>query len=117
NLENDAENTFHAQLALLNAINDEYNQWQWTRARKIHKDQFGDLIEEGEEYLKRSTGPAYDQVLKMSQRSAERLLDVLFTYNHVGKSLCEHVKANRDRRHDAEMGRMVKALERLHDAK
>lgn len=112
---NDRDDAFHAKLKLLNALHDEYMQWEWTTARKKHTDLFGDIIEEREDYLKRSTGPAYDELLKLSQRSAERMLDALFDYNHIGTSLCERIAAERDRRHMEAMKSAVDALDKSHD--
>jgi hypothetical protein len=75
------QDEFNKRVDLLNALNTEYSQWQYTTARKNHQDIFGDLIKESETYFKRSNGPAFDNVIKISQRSMDRLIYVLFSYN------------------------------------
>ena len=51
------------------------------RERKEHEDLFGETILPGEDYLKRKTGPAWDNSVKLSQLSVERVFLSIFDDN------------------------------------
>ena len=67
-------------LELLQGLNGALGQaempvFQWTTARKQHEDLFGDIIQIGEEYLRRTRpGLGWDQEIKLSIRSMDRLI-------------------------------------------
>jgi len=75
------EAAFNRAFAAFNALFTHYDQWQVTHARKEHEDLFGEPIQSGEFYYKQQTGPAWDQVTKLSQLSMERVLYVVLACN------------------------------------
>ena len=83
---------------LLNGLMGAHFEWETPTAQKRHSDEFGDVIEVGEMYLKRSIGTAYDQVVKLSQRSAQKILHSLLEFNPAGRALVEGLAAERERR-------------------
>ena len=79
----ESEAEFKLYVDRLNAlISHDYSHWQSTEARKKHVDMHGVQIQEGEIYFKRQYGTAYDDVLKLSRLSMERLLFALFVSNY-----------------------------------
>ena len=62
----------------INAFASEYSPWKYTHARKEHQDLFGDVIKPGEYYFKHGSGPAFDDVIKLSAPSMEKLCFALF---------------------------------------
>ncbi len=90
------EADFNRALAAFNALFTRYNQWQVTQARKEHQDLFGEPIQPGEFYYKQQTGPAWDQVTKISQLSMERLLYVVLACNPRLQALGERELAARE---------------------
>lgn len=65
----------------LNALFPQTSPWEETKARKEHKDLFGEIIQPGEIYYKRQDGMAFDENTKLSRLSMERLLHALFGRN------------------------------------
>jgi hypothetical protein len=82
-----SEENFNKYLQLLNALSSEYSQWHYTTARKDHVDLFGGAIKHGEEYFKRGNGPAFSDVIKISQQSMDRLLYALFSWNPTAEGI------------------------------
>lgn len=74
----DIEN-FNEALESLNALNNPYFTWKQTTARKPHKDEFGQMIEEGEDYFSISLPGALSKYLRLSRKSMETYLKLLFT--------------------------------------
>jgi len=70
-----------AMFKMLDAISDQMLPWQETKARKEHVDLFGEAIRPGEYYFKRSTGPGFHEVVKLSPASMDRILYALFAGN------------------------------------
>ena len=70
-----------AMFKMLDAISDQTLPWQETKARKEHVDLFGEAIRPGKYYFKRSTGPGFHVVVKLSQASMNRVLYALFAGN------------------------------------
>ena len=68
-------------VGLLNGLMPEFFPFRWTKARKEHEDLFGETILPGEDYLKRKTGPAWDNSVKLSQLSVERVFLSIFDDN------------------------------------
>ena len=89
------EADFNRALTAFNALFNLYDQWQVTRARKEHEDLFGEPIQPGEFYYKQQTGPAWDQVTKLSQLSMERVLYVVLVGNSRLQALGERELAER----------------------
>ena len=62
------EEAFELALARLNALGSEYEPWKVTQARKKHTDEFGEVIEIGDDYYKKSSGQAFDDNVKLSKK-------------------------------------------------
>lgn len=77
---------FDEAFRLLNAF---YGNWPWKtiHARKDHNDEFGDVIETGEEYFSRDIGIAWGDNLKLSIRSMDVLLTIFLCDNAFGNSV------------------------------
>ena len=65
------DETFELAVARINALGSEYHPWKVTQARKNHTDEFGQVIETGEDYYKKSSGPAFDDDVKLSKKSMD----------------------------------------------
>lgn len=76
-----SDKEFNLYLDRLNSLLKYDFEWQYTQARKDHKDMFDVEIKEGENYFKRPYGASYDAVLKLSRLSMERLLYAVFAGN------------------------------------
>ena len=74
-----SEEEFHKQLNRLNALGNPYFSWSTTQARKDHIDEFGDNIDTNDMYYKRSLGGSFDNVIKLSRDSMEKLLYCVFS--------------------------------------
>jgi hypothetical protein len=96
----------------LNALGTPWQPWKWTRARKEHTDWFGDRIEPGQDYLRRSYGPGFDECVKLSPRSVDLFLSALFAGNTVLEILGGRAKVIRDRKQADEMREALEATER-----
>jgi hypothetical protein len=72
---------FEKYLKRLNALGNPYSNWSYIQARKVHVDELGDQILNGEIYFKRSYGVAYNDVFKLSRRSMDKVLFLLFNGN------------------------------------
>ena len=83
---------------LLNGLMPEFFPFQWTKARKEHEDLFGETISIGEDYLQRKTGPAWDNSIKLSQLSVERVFFSIFDDNPKLRKLAQHVNEQRQER-------------------
>lgn len=66
------------KVELLNALLNPYMQWQGVVARKDHEDLFGVTIKQYEVYFKRIHGQAYDDVIKISCESMDKIIYALF---------------------------------------
>ncbi|MFC2037373.1 hypothetical protein ACFLYD_05310 [Chloroflexota bacterium] len=86
------------QLDLLNALNSEWSPWRNVKARKEHEDLFGELIQRDEVYFKRKIGVAWDDVLKLSRLSMERILLAIFADNAGLEDLAQKVNEIRRER-------------------
>lgn len=87
---------FEQMVKKLNALYSKMSPWRKTQARKKHEDLFGETIENGEVYFKREDGPAFDDVIKLSQLSMERLLLALFSGNYGLEESAQHVHEQRE---------------------
>ena len=65
----------------LNMLYSPWPGWQSTKARKEHTDLFGIEIKRNEIYFKRSDGPAFVDVQKVSMVSMQNLIYSLFNWN------------------------------------
>ena len=66
----------------LDALSDRMSgAWQESRAQKEHTDIFGETVYEGQYYFKRTIGPGFHNVLKLSRVSMDRLLHAVFADN------------------------------------
>ena len=93
-----SDNELRELVEKLNALYSDFYQWRFTTARKKHQDEFGDEIAEGEVYFKREYGSAWDEVLKLSRGSMEKMLYCVFNGNFRLEKICEElVKEKRKR--------------------
>ncbi|HYJ98194.1 MAG TPA: hypothetical protein VEX14_09035 [Burkholderiaceae bacterium] len=82
---------------LLNAVvHHDSLGWRMTSARKAHIDEFGDEIKRGEDYYRRESGPEVVDVLRLSVRSMDKVLRVLFEWNNGGLAMAKLVLRERD---------------------
>jgi hypothetical protein len=70
--------------------------WRMTSARTAHIDEFGDEIKRGEDYYRRESGPEVVDVLRLSVRSMDKVLRVLFEWNNGGLAMAKLVLRERD---------------------
>jgi hypothetical protein len=82
---------FDDMLDKLNALNPSAFPWQRTKARKEHKDLFGETIRDDEVYFKRQVGAGWGDDIKLSRLSMERVLYALFSLNPGLERLAEEV--------------------------
>jgi hypothetical protein len=80
----DVKNRFKAmdlsdKVDLLNALMQEGLNWEETRARLEHTDEFGDEIDRGETYYKKHK--AHIEYTKMSSRSMSTMIEAVFGKN------------------------------------
>lgn len=66
----------------LDAISDQRSgAWHESKAKKEHTDIFGETVRPGRYYFKRTIGPGFHNVVKLSQASMDRLLHAVFAGN------------------------------------
>ena len=85
------EEAFELALARLNALGSEYEPWKVTQARKKHTDEFGEVIEIGDDYYKKSSGQAFDVNVKLSKKSMGRFAYLYFVNSNVLENLADKV--------------------------
>ncbi len=83
------EKNFQDALTRLNALNNEWYCWNPARARKDHVDAFGVTIKDGETYYKMELGASVTSHEKLSRRSMETFLHLVFTGSPVIQKLAE----------------------------
>jgi hypothetical protein len=82
---------------LLNAVvHHDSLGWRITSARRTHIDEFGDEIKRGEDYYRRESGPEVVDVFRLSVRSMDKVLRVLFEWNNGGLAMAKLVLRERD---------------------
>jgi len=93
-----SEKELHEMVSRINAFASEYSPWKFTHARKEHQDLFGDVIKSGEYYFKHGSGPAFDDVIKLSAPSMEKLCFALFESAIFLKPIADQVLEQRQKR-------------------
>ena len=93
-----SEKELHEMVNRINAFASEYSPWKFTHARKEHQDLFGDVIKPGKYYFKHGSGPAFDDVIKLSAPSMEKLCFALFESAVFLKPLANQILEQRQRR-------------------
>jgi hypothetical protein len=73
---------FYEQLKKLNAIHNSFFSWSSTTAKKDHLDEFGGEIKRGEEYYRRNVGSGWGDDFRVSRKSMEKHLEILFYMNN-----------------------------------
>ena len=101
-----SEKELHQMVSRINAFVSEYSPWKFTHARKEHQDLFGDVIKPGEYYFKHGSGPAFDDVIKLSALSMEKLCFALFESAVFLKPVADQILKQRQKR-------MFKAMSKL----
>src|SRR2546428_53677 len=93
-----SEKELDQMVSRINAFASEYSPWKLTHARKKHQDLFGDVIKPGEYYFKHGSGPAFDDVVKLSALSMERLCFALFESTVFLKPIADRILKQRQKR-------------------
>ena len=93
-----SEKELHEMVSRINAFASEYSPWKFTHARKEHQDLFGEIIKPGEYYFKHGSGPAFDDVIKLSALSMEKLCFALFESTIFLKPIADRILKQRQRR-------------------
>ena len=93
-----SEKELHEMVDRLNAFASEYSPWKFTHARKEHQDLFGDVVKPGEYYFKHGSGPAFDDVIKLSAPSMEKLCFALFESAVFLKPIADQILEQRQKR-------------------
>jgi len=93
-----SEKELHQMVSRINAFASEYSPWKYTHARKEHQDLFGDVIKPGEYYFKHGSGPAFDDVIKLSAPSMEKLCFALFESALLLKPIADQILKQRQKR-------------------
>ena len=93
-----SEKELHQMVSRINAFASEYSPWKFTHARKEHQDLFGDVIKPGEYYFKHGSGPAFDDVIKLSAPSMEKLCFALFESAVSLKPIADQILEQRQKR-------------------
>ena len=92
-----SEKELHEMVSRINAFASEYSPWKFTHARKEHQDLFGAVINPGEYYFKHGSGPAFDNVVKLSALSMEKLCFALFESAVILKPIADQILKRRQK--------------------
>ncbi len=101
-----SEKELHEMVDRINAFSIDYSSWKITQARKEHQDLFGEVIKPGDNYFKYQRGPGFDDVIKLSALSMERLCFALFESTVSLKPIADQILEQRQKR-------MFKAMSKL----
>jgi len=82
----------------INAFTSEYSPWKFTQARREHQDLFGEVIKQGDHYFKYGRGPAFDDVIKLSALSMEKLCFALFESAIFLKPIADQILKQRQKK-------------------
>ena len=93
-----SEKELHEMVNRINAFASDYSPWKFTHARKEHQDLFGEIIKPGEYYFKHGSGPAFDDVIKLSALSMEKLCFALFESAVFLKPIADQILKQRQKR-------------------
>ena len=93
-----SEKELHEMVSRINAFASEYSPWKFTHARKEHQDLFGDVIKPGEYYFKHGSGPAFDDVVKLSALSMEKLCFAMFESAVFLKPIADQILEQRQKK-------------------
>jgi hypothetical protein len=101
-----SEKELHEMVDRINAFTSECSPWKVTHARREHQDWFGEVIKEGDHYFKYGRGPAFDEAIKLSALSMEKLCFALFESAVFLKPIADQILKQRQKR-------MFKAMSKL----
>jgi hypothetical protein len=93
-----SEKELDQMVSRINAFASEYSPWKLTHARIEHQDLFGDVIKPGEYYFKHGSGPAFDDVIKLSASSMEKLCFAVFESAVFLKPMADRILEKRQKR-------------------
>ena len=93
-----SEKELHEMVNGINAFASDYSGWKFTHARKEHQDLFGEIIKPGEYYFKHGSGPGFDDVIKLSALSMEKLCFALFESAVLLKPIADQILKQRQKR-------------------
>jgi hypothetical protein len=91
-----SEKELHEMVNRINAFASEYSPWKLTQARKEHRDLFGEAIKPGEDYFKHGSG--FDDVIKLSALSMEKLCFALFESAIFLKPIADQILKQREKK-------------------
>ena len=101
-----SEKELRERVNRINAFASECSPWKLTHARREHLDLFGEVIKQGVDYFKYERGPAFDDVIKLSALSMEKLCFALFESAVFLKPIADQILKQRQKR-------MFKAMSKL----
>ena len=110
-----SEKELHEMVDRINAFASDYSPWKLTHARKEHQDLFGEVINPGEYYFKHGSGPAFDDVVKLSTLSMERLCFALFESAIFLKPIADRILKQRQKRMFKVMSKLSFVGNRKHE--
>ena len=93
-----SEKELHEMVNRINSFASDYSGWKFTHARKEHQDLFGDVIKPGDYYFKHGSGPAFDDVMKLSALSMEKVCFALFESTVFLKPIADRILKQRQKR-------------------
>ena len=110
-----SEKELHEMVNRINAFASDYSPWKFTHARKEHQDLFGAVIKPGEYYFKHGSGPAFDDVIKLSALSMEKLCFALFESAVFLKPIADQILEQRQKRMFQVMSKLSFVGNRKHE--
>jgi len=93
-----SEKELHEMVDRINAFASDFSPWKVTQARREHQDLFGDVIKPCDHYFKYQRGPAFDDVVKLSALSMEKLCFALFESAVFLKPIADQILKQRQKR-------------------
>ncbi|NWJ40044.1 MAG: hypothetical protein HXX12_03615 [Geothrix sp.] len=93
-----------------NSLFGDYWKWGDHEARKNHMDEFDNEVQRGEVYFTRDCGGAWNDKFKMSRKSMEIILMILFSENHRLNQISDHLLESEAQEMRAAMERVSKAM-------
>ena len=110
-----SEKELHEMVNRINAFASDYSPWKFTNARKEHQDLFGEVIKPGEHYFKHERGSAFDDVVKLSALSMEKLCFALFESAVFLKPIADQILEQRQKRMFQVMSKLSFVGNRKHE--
>ena len=110
-----SEKELHEMVNRINAFASDYSGWKFTHARKEHQDLFGEVIKPGEHYFKYERGSAFDDVVKLSALSMEKLCFALFESAVFLKPIADQILEQRQKKMFQAVSKLSLVGNRMHE--